>query len=81
MKHLLLTIQDEAKAGPLIRFLHTLDFLRLQPVDEATAAAWLKAEEEAFFAMAGIWADRPVAELDLRQAAWSRDQPDEGEEE
>ena len=81
MKHLLLTIQDEAKAGPLIRFLHTLDFLRLQPVDEVTAAAWLKAEEEAFFAMAGSWADRTTGEMDLRQAAWSRDRPDEGEEE
>lgn len=81
MKYLLLTIQDEAKAGPLIRFLHTLDFLNLQPVDEATAASWQQAEDEAFFAMAGSWADRPVDETDLRRAAWARNRPDEGEEE
>ena len=73
MKHVLLTIRDEAKAGPLLAFLRNLDFLGVIPVDEATAEEWRQADEEAFFAMAGIWADRPLDQNSLRQAAWSRE--------
>ena len=69
MEQIIVRVRDKEKASLLCKFLRSLDFVESVKMIEEM----LKAEtnDDAFFALAGIWADRQVDQDSLRQRAWS----------
>ncbi len=75
MEHIVVQVEDKAKAQMLREFLAALDFVHsidtLQPEDALADAAELEGADD-FFALAGLWAGRDIQLDDLRRQAWPR---------
>ena len=75
MEHIVVQVEDKAKAQMLRDFLAALDFVHsidtLQPEDALADVVATEVEED-FFALAGLWAGRDIQLDDLRRQAWPR---------
>ncbi len=71
MEQITIRIKDKRKARRLIDFLKTLDFVEkvsssnLTGIDDEK-----KTQEEDFFALAGLWAERDISLKSIREKAW-----------
>ena len=71
MEEIIIRVSDRKKAGTLLKFLKTLDYVdnvvsaNLPQVDKLQ-----KAGDIDFFDLAGIWAGRQISQDSLRKEAW-----------
>ena len=76
MQHIVVEVQDQEKARLLYEVLKALDFVTLVSTDDSQIEM-LSHEEastysEEFFSYAGLWADREISLMSIRQQAWPR---------
>lgn len=76
MEQITILVRDQGKARSLLDLLRSLDFvsiLNIENIDATVVDPNLKAaDEEEFFAAAGIWKDRDITVESLRSVAWPR---------
>lgn len=74
MEQITVLIPDREKANLLIELLHSLDFIAdIQLVSRDVNGRKIEsATDEAFFSLAGLWADRDITVESLREKAWPR---------
>lgn len=72
MEQIIIQTNDERKAQALMNFLKALDFIENVTASElSTIKPKSKpANEQDFFSMAGLWADRDVTLDSIRKKAW-----------
>ena len=71
MEQIIIRVKDKDKAKALYELLRALDFV--ESIDTDTSQeneSEQSSEDEAFFTLAGIWADREITQESLRQKAW-----------
>lgn len=72
MEVIRIRVCDSRKANILRKFLQTLDYVESvfsEDMDKKQQIS--KADETAFFALAGLWVGRDVTQESLRKQAWS----------
>lgn len=73
MDEITIQIKDKFKRQALLNFLKTLDFVEnIRQTELPDVEAKEENQDEFFFSMAGIWADRDITLSSLRQEAWPR---------
>lgn len=80
MEHIVVQVRDKDKAKILLELLSALDFVdsvqagHTAEVDTTllTSPIPTPAEAQDFFALAGLWQDRPISLESIRQQAWPR---------
>ena len=71
MEQITIRIKDKKKARTLVDFLKTLDFVeKVSSSDLSSLDDTRKAQEDDFFALAGLWAERDVSLKSIREKAW-----------
>jgi len=71
MEQITIRIKDKKKARTLVDFLKTLDFVeKVSSSDLPSLEDDEKAQEDDFFALAGLWAEREVSLKSIREKAW-----------
>jgi hypothetical protein len=70
MEQITIQVKNRHKAQALIKFLKALDFIENVSIRESVLPPKSKAAEQEFFALAGLWAGRPVTLDSIRQKAW-----------
>ena len=73
MKRVEIRVKDDEKAKPLLDFLRSLDFVELAETNERQSGD--QENDEAFFALAGLWEGREVTLDTIRRKAWPRQSP------
>jgi hypothetical protein len=69
MERFVICVHDKEKARHLFELLRLLDFVELVEFDEQSET---QADDEAFFALAGLWEGREISLETIRQNAWPR---------
>ncbi len=72
MEQIIVQVRDKEKAMMLLELLAALDFVESVKTSRAEAAAESQEEPSDFFALAGLWQDRDVAQESIRKKAWPR---------
>ncbi len=71
MEQITIRIKDKKKARTLVDFLKTLDFVeKVSSSDLPSVDDNKKTQEDDFFALAGLWAERDVSLKSIREKAW-----------
>ena len=70
MKRIEIRVRNEQKAKALLEFLRSLDFVELTETNEGQSDK--RVDNEAFFALAGIWEGRDDTLDSIRHEAWPR---------
>ena len=71
MEQITIRIKDKKKARTLVDFLKTLDFIeKVSSSDLPNSDDDTKLDEEDFFALAGLLAERDVSLQSIREKAW-----------
>ena len=71
MEQITIRIKDKKKARTLVDFLKTLDFVeKVSSSDLPNLDDDKKTQEDDFFALAGLWAERDVSLKSIREKAW-----------
>lgn len=71
MEQITIQVKNKRKAQALLDFLKAMDF-----IEDVTASGFAipkpknKIEEDAFFALKGLWAGRNISLESIRQKAW-----------
>ena len=73
MEEITIQIKDKFKRQALLDFLKTLDFVEnIRETELPVAETKEENQDEFFFSLAGVWADREITLSSLRQEAWPR---------
>jgi hypothetical protein len=70
MEQVTIRVKNREKARLLLDLLRSLDFVEV--VEFTSDLEEKSAHDDAFFALAGLWADREITQDNLRQSAWPR---------
>ena len=74
MEEITIQIKDKAKAQALLKLLKTLDFVEnIRQTELPVADAKETKDDEFFFSLAGVWADRDITLSSIRQEAWQKE--------
>ena len=67
MAQLILNIKDSSKLSFLMQLIRQLDFVEVEQVKDKKTST-----KNDFFSSAGLWKNRKVNALELREQAWNR---------
>ena len=71
MEQITIQIKDKKKARKLVDFLKTLDFIeKVSSAELSVPDSGASQQENDFFALAGLWANREVSLKSIREKAW-----------
>ena len=70
MEQIVIHVSNKEKAALLFKLLRSLDFV--ESIETGEEAIESETDDDEFFLLAGIWADRQVDQDALRQQAWPR---------
>ena len=71
MEQITIQIKDKKKARKLVDFLKTLDFIeKVSSAELSVPDSGTNQQENDFFALAGLWANREVSLKSIREKAW-----------
>jgi len=71
MEKITIQIKDKKKARKLVDFLKTLDFIeKVSSVESHVDDSSKSQQDNDFFALAGLWANRDVSLKSIREKAW-----------
>ena len=74
MEEITIQIKDKFKRQALLDFLKTLDFVEnIRQTELSVADATEPNQDEFFFSLSGLWADRETTLSSLRQEAWRKE--------
>ena len=71
MEQITIQIKDKKKARKLVDFLKTLDFIeKVSSAELSVPDSGVSQQEDDFFALVGLWANREVSLKSIREKAW-----------
>ncbi|MEI6290139.1 MAG: hypothetical protein WCP19_06870 [Chloroflexota bacterium] len=73
MEQITIHLRDKKKAGALLKFLKTLDYIENIVMSDYPSTDHAATDEnDAFYDLAGIWKGRDISQDSLRQQAWPK---------
>lgn len=71
MEQIIIRIRDRKKTRSLLDFLKSLDFVESVTEKEVSVESPTEAEDDDFFALAGLWSGRDISLKSLHEQAWT----------